>query len=314
MLTKTNNYKVAQQDVVAIIVAYCPDYRVLDEALCALRAQVRATIIVDNGGDARLFHERYSGYGVRILSMGGNKGVGAAHNAGIKVAKSEFGARYVLLMDQDSIADSDMVRNLISALEKLPDAACVGPRYLDTRRDNPPPFIKIKGLRLLRHQCESDDDVVSVDYLVTSGSLIPTVVLDKVGGMRTDFFIDYVDIEWGLRAKRYGYQSYGVCAAKMKHHLGDSPLRFLGMMVPIHNPLRHYYHFRNAVILYREPWVPIRWKLVDAYRLILKYGFYSIFGKPRWAHFKMMTVGVWHGVIGKLGEYKDQQDIKQGNS
>jgi len=120
--------------------------------------------------------------------------------------------------------------------------------------------------------------------------------------MREDLFIDYVDIEWGLRARHQGFQSYGVCSAYMRHSLGDHPINFFGKNIPLHSPLRHYYHFRNAVLLYREAWVPLNWKLVDGWRLCLKYVFYSLFAKPRMAHWRMMTLGLWHGLKGKTGK------------
>ena len=309
MLSKALNPGIGREDVVAIIVTYRPDCDILDEVVGAIRKQVRSTVIIDNGANTAELQERYNAGEIYIHSLGDNKGIAEAHNIGIGFARSKFDARYVLLLDQDSIASDDMVEKLVSAIEALPDAGCVGPRYFDERQNNPPPFIQIKGLRVVRQKCRTDNDVVPVDYLVTSGCLIPIAVLDKVGGMRSDFFIDYVDIEWGLRAKRSGYQSYGVCAAEMRHNLGDAPVRFLGKIIPIHSPLRHYYHFRNAVVLYKESWVPLGWRVVDAYRLILKYVFYSVFARPRWMHFKMMTIGVWHGIVGKMGKYQDYQDI-----
>ena len=38
---------------------------------------------------------------------------------------------------------------------------------------------------------------------------------------------------------------------------------FLGRKFSLKCPLRHYYRFRNAVLLYREGWLPMNWKLVD---------------------------------------------------
>jgi rhamnosyltransferase len=69
----------------------------------------------------------------------------------------------------------------------------------------------------------------------------------------------------------------------------------------VHTPLRHYYHFRNAVWLYRQNWVPRNWKWVDGYRLLLKYVFYSLFARPRVTHWRMMTLGIWHGLRGRAG-------------
>lgn len=62
--------------------------------------------------------------------------------------------------------------------------------------------------------------------------------------------------------------------------------------------------YAPQVLLYKEPWVPLNWKLVDGWRLCLKYVFYSLFAKPRMAHWRMMTLGVWHGLAGKAGKLK----------
>ncbi|MHC1728002.1 MAG: hypothetical protein AB9866_18700 [Syntrophobacteraceae bacterium] len=171
--------------------------------------------------------------------------------------------------------------------------------------ENPPPFIRIRGFRLERLGCSVPHAIVPVDYLVSSGCLIPVSVLDHVGGMREDFFIDFVDIEWGLRARWFGYQCYGVCNAKMSHCLGNEPLRLFNMRFPMHTPLRHYYHFRNAVLLAQKKWVSRNWKLVNGLRMCLKYGFYSLLARPRFEHWRMMTLGVMHALQGRSGDYLD---------
>ena len=294
--------------ITAIVVTFHPDLNVLAKLLNVLERQVDSVIIVDNGSDDSTFSlllERHKS-NFHIIPLGLNRGIAAAQNAGIARAR-ELGADYILLSDQDSVPAHSMVSELLAAAEKIQASgqqlACVGPRYLDDRQKNPPPFIRVTGLTLERCSCPAEDSVVPVDYLIASGCLIPMAVLDQVGGMREDLFIDYVDIEWGLRAQQHGFQSYGVCAAKMVHSLGDEPIEFLGKKLPLHSPLRHYYHFRNAVLLYKEQWVPGNWKLVDGWRLLLKYVFYSIFAKPRLAHWRMMTIGVWHGLRGRTGKF-----------
>lgn len=289
--------------VVAVVVTYQPSLEVLEQLLDALVPQVASVVMVDNGSYSNLAERtsEHNTYAVELLQLGENRGIAAAQNIGIEWARNR-GAEFVLLMDQDSIPAPDMVEELLSTIAKQPLAAAAGPRYLDARQDNPPPFIEVRGLRLKRCVCSTEESVVPVDYLIASGCLIPMAVLDKVRGMRDDLFIDYVDIEWGLRARHHGLQSYGVCSAHMQHSLGDHPIKFLGKNIPLHSPLRHYYHFRNAVLLYKEPWVSFNWKLVDGWRLCLKYVFYSIFAKPRLAHWRMMTLGVWHGLLGKSGK------------
>jgi len=119
--------------------------------------------------------------------------------------------------------------------------------------------------------------------------------------MAGPMFIDYVDIEWGLRARWKGFASYGVPAASLSHSLGDRRMKFLGQSVPIHSPLRHYYQIRNPLWLYRQPWIALNWKLVDAFRLLLRFAFNAIFVSPRLANLRYMSRGLLDGLAGRLG-------------
>lgn len=293
--------------VVAVVVTYQPDLLQLKSQLDALRPQVQAVVLIDNGSSSNLaaWMEKNSMRDHTLIQLDGNYGIARAQNLGIEWARSQ-GATHVLLMDQDSLPAPDMVFVLLSAAQRHQDLAAVGPRYLDTRQDNPPPFIRIRGLRLERHACAPSRPVVPVDYLISSGCLIPMEALDRVGLMREDLFIDYVDIEWGLRARSHGLQSYGICMAAMAHSLGETPCYFMGRSIPVHTPLRHYYHVRNAILLYRESWVPFNWKLVDGWRMLLKFGFFSLITPPRLQHLRMMALGCWHGLRGKTGRLVDR--------
>lgn len=294
--------------VAAVVVTYQPELETLSRLLAALALQVSLTLIVDNGSATDLGQWLPAAFrpDVIVVPLGANQGIARAQNIGIAKAK-EWGADYVVLSDQDSLPQEGMIAALLSAAERLRArgvrVACTGPRYLDPRHDNPPPFLRVEGLRLKRLSCEGEP-VVAVDYLVSSGCLIPLDVIAAVGPMREELFIDYVDIEWGLRARRFGYQSFGVCTALMTHSLGETPARWFSRRVPVHTPLRHYYHFRNAILLYRLPWPPLNWKLVDGSRLLLRYGFYALMTRPRRTHWWMMTLGIWHGLCNRSGRYQ----------
>ncbi|WP_295849941.1 glycosyltransferase family 2 protein [uncultured Xylophilus sp.] len=292
--------------VVAIVVSYQPDLSRLEMLLEALTPQVDGIVIVDNGSavDVAGWHRALAprGNSHTVVGLGANRGIAAAQNAGIAWAR-EHAATHVLLMDQDSIPPPGMVAALYAVLQVQTDAAAAGPQYVDARQGRPAPFIRREGLRLLRLECDVGSAPARADYLIASGCLIPMPVIDAVGAMREDLFIDYVDIEWGLRARAHGWQSYGVYTTRMHHELGDPPVRFFGRMLPMHSPLRHYYHVRNAVLLYRERWVPLGWKLVDGWRLLLKFGFYSLVPPRRGSHCRMMALGLWHGLRGRSGPW-----------
>ena len=299
---------VMTQDIVSVTVTHNPELNFLRRQLSLLSGQGVLTIVVDNNSniDVGSWGHGLLMFADHVIPLSENMGIAYAHNVGINFARQRC-AKYVLLMDQDSLPHTDMVSKLIDCTEKYclagEKVAAVGPRYFDSRQKNPPPFLSIRGFRLHRFTCEEHISSVPVDYLISSGSLISIRTLDAVGGMRDDLFIDYVDIEWGLRAQYHGYQSYGVCDARMEHSLGDNPIRFFGRHIPIHSPLRHYYQFRNAVLLYRCRWLPLNWKIVDGFRLVLRYGFYTLFARPRFEHWRMMTLGMLHGLFNRSGKY-----------
>lgn len=94
--------------------------------------------------------------------------------------------------------------------------------------------------------------------------LVPVEVLKKVGLMRDELFIDYIDIEWCLRTASNGYSLYAIPDAKMSHTIGDERKLFLGREVSIHSPLRRYYLARNSIYMMRLSYVPIGYKFREA--------------------------------------------------
>ena len=303
----------AAQGITAVVVTYNPDPEQLARLCQAVQPQVEHVVLVDNGSSAETLAALQAlvegpSSALTLLALGENRGIGAAQNAGITLAR-QHGSRYVLLLDHDSIPEVGMVATLRAAIENQPagspPVAAAGPRYADARQTtNPSPFVQLEGFKRVRCECQHAGQLIEVEHLIASGSLIPMAVLDAVGDMDERLFIDYVDIEWCLRAAHAGYRMLGVCDARMQHELGDTPIRFMGKHLPDHSPLRHYYLFRNALLLQRMPHIGWRWKVVDAYQTVMKYGFYALVATPRLPRIRMMNRGLWDGLLGRGGAYQ----------
>lgn len=288
---------------------YNPNFLDLENLIQKIVSNNRQIIVVDNFSDStdrKKLKEIVNQFNCHLILLDKNYGIATAQNKGIEVSRS-YHSDFLVFFDQDSDPSSNLIESLIEAhtklLQRIPATkiGILGARYTDSRQDNPPPFLRFEGLKMVRCPCETKEDIVEVDYVIASGSMVSSTALDRIGTMKEELFIDYVDIEWGLRAKSKGMQNFGVCNAFMNHSLGDNPKKWGKKMIPIHSPLRHYYHFRNAILLYKLSWVPWNWKLVDGYRLLLKFVFYSIFTDRPWNHFKMMSLGIIHGIVGKSG-------------
>ncbi len=285
-----------QTRVVAVVVAYRPDFKRLHRVLEATAPQVARIVVVNNGPPAAMGADLPQG--IRVLEMGANRGLGAGLNAGIDVARAQ-GATHVLLLDQDSVPAPDMVSRLLRGLavsaEWRPRIAAAGPLFVDAESGHPGFFVRLGWLVLRRIRCEADE-LVPCDFLISSGSLIPVPVLETVGPMDDSLFIEHLDTEWHLRARANGFQALGVCGARMTHVRGEDRVRLLGLDLPRHVPLRHYYLFRNSLRLYRRSYAPGRWILSDLLRNLAWLTLIPITHGTPLAHLKAIARGIRDGL------------------
>lgn len=299
-------------NVWAIIVTFNPNLETLDGLLQAIAGQVAQIYIVDNGSipdilDKLRLRLEYSH--LMLRQLGENTGVATALNVGIKAA-IQNGASHCILFDQDSLPNQNMVAELLRVEEELllegKKVGAIGPTFIDKRNGHIAPFIEIKAGRVIRKFPETTKrEVYLASYLISSGSLIRKMAIIEIGELQNEMFIDYVDIEWGLRASRKGFNCFGCSMAIMQHAIGDKTvcIPFSGKHIPLHSASRDYYLMRNAIFLYRHKNIPIEWKIADGLRLPLRFLFYALSSESKFQHIKMMSLGIMHGLKGKMGRF-----------
>lgn len=299
--------------VSAIIVTYQPDLMVLGAVINAVLPQVSSVIVVDNGSSENICEwvSAIQVEKIHCISVEINLGIGAAQNIGIRWVR-EHGEKFVLLMDQDSIADDDMVSKLLTAYYSLTKngenmVSAIGPRFRDAIGGHLSQHVIFKRFGVGRVSCNSNEFAVPTDFLISSGSLIEMSVLDVIGDMDEGLFIDHVDTEWILRARSKKYVSWGHCNAFMTHALGEHRMRIWFLRwrdIPFHKPFRYYYVFRNSMILQKRKYPCLAWKRVDAIRLIQFVFFMSIFHPNRFRVTMLMMRGFIDGLKGVCGPLK----------
>ena len=300
--------------IIAVVITYHPAWEELELLLKAVLPQVDSIIVIDNGSDEKSLKqitEYAKDHPIKLQCLEQNYGVATAQNQGITLAKAQ-GAQNVVLFDQDSIPAPDMVAKLLAASMSKEAAgikvASVGPFYEDPRRQVPSrPFVNLQGLRVVLRNNDGKEKIIPVSYLIASGSLTSIATLDVVGPMQDELFIDYVDIDWGLRARQLGYQCFGVGDAILEHHLGDQIHFIMGKSFCFHSPLRHYYQFRNSIWHYRQPYSSLGEKIGGSWRLLKRFIACALFAKPHSENWAMMLKGVAHGMTGRLGKYGKKQ-------
>lgn len=299
--------------VVAVVVTFHPDVAVTATLLDALSHQVDAVVVVDNGSpDVAGLRAAVASAGAELVALGANLGIAAAQNVGVVRAR-ELGATHVLLSDQDSLPAPDMVARLLAGFRAAtaaasrtagPPPAAVGPVTTDER--NAGAALVFSDHRWGPRRADvptTDGALVDVTFLIASGCLVTMEALDVVGPMNEAWFIDHIDLEWGLRARRAGRSLHGVVGARLEHSLGDRTQRIPGRSrdVHIHSPVRNYYMARNTVLLVRSGLMS-PWWCVGYLAWITKYtGFYVLAVAPRARRARLLVRGLLDGARGRTG-------------
>lgn len=289
----------------AIIVTYHPKLEAL-HALCdRLLPQVASIVVVDNGSGPVLpaFLATRQDDPIHGICLARNTGVAHALNVGIQWAR-EAGATMVLTFDQDSLPAPDMVAVLLAAHAQLTRegvrVGALGPLQIDRRSHLPTPFPVISG-DAFKRVLPAPGELLEVEHLITSGCLTSLAVLEAVGPMRAELFIDGIDLEWSWRCRAAGFRLYGVERAQLLHAIGDRIVSFLGHQLHLHSPLRQYYILRNMLYLRTLPHSPLSWGRTCWRRILRRLVFFSLFFPPRPRYFRLMLRGIKDGLAGRLG-------------
>ncbi|PCE25233.1 rhamnosyltransferase [Paraburkholderia acidicola] len=288
----------------AVVVFYHPDAACVERAN-RLAATMRC-VVVDNTPSVQEASELGLSATITYLPNGDNVGIATAINQGVE-ALIRDGFDTAILFDQDSEPPASLLTELpmvIAQSNKTGDrVALVGPAYDDVRLRGTAPFVRFKWWRLERIVPEGNQPI-DVDFLISSGSCINLRWWADIGPMDDALFIDFVDLEWCVRAKRKGFRVLGLPWVRMSHELGGEPVRVFGRPYPMHGPLRHYYQFRNAIALMKRPSIPIAWKTTELVKLPVRVVIYCFFPERRKEHLAMVWRGLCDGWRGRLGAYR----------
>lgn len=290
--------------IYGVIVCYKTNLDAFKKNLIAHQNNFFNIILVNNSPEISL--DIFKSKQVYIINNQSNIGLAAALNVGIIEAKKQ-GAKMVALFDQDTEIPQDFTQKMQNYINNY---KCFAPVALYS-----PLFHNLVTNKTFRHtnykpSCLIPESVVKADYahphyVISSGSVIPMDVLDDLGLMLEELFIDFVDTEWCLRARRKGYEIVAINNVKIYHHLGDYMVQFMGRSIPIHSPLRMYYYFRNGIYLYQLGEIDWRWRLADAMRNLQLFLFYMLFVKNRLTYFKYSIKGYYHGLIKRMGKLEE---------
>lgn len=279
----------------ALVITYAPGD--LDHLLGELADQCARTTIIDNTPGGAALAEVAGRHGAELITLGTNVGIAAAQNIGITRAL-EQGADAVILFDQDSVPTPSMIPTLA---EHLTDGvAAVGP----VPREGEDVLVYTDHTFGPKRPASVGSEPFEVSFLLASGELISAEALATVGLMNAAWFIDHIDLEWGMRARRAGYRLLAVPAAHLDHRLGDRTVKVPGRrVVHVHAPIRNYYLTRNTLRLIGTDLLPLAWRARYVY-WIARFAAFNIAVNPdRAERARYFARALRDGLRGRLGRY-----------
>ncbi len=223
-------------NVAGIVVLFKPTIDIL-ENIHSYIEQVTWLFVVDNSEntDKLIIDEIKKIHNAEYIGLKENLGIAAALNIGAERAIKR-GYRYLLTMDQDSIASPHLVIRLLDVFS----------RYSMVGISSAFPVNKIYP------KLPSDENIHKIDTVISSGNLVNLNAYDQVGPFLNKLFIDYVDFEYCFRMQQKGFNIYLNNAAILYHSVGElKKWSLLGKSYysTNHSPLRLYYRTRNRFYL-----------------------------------------------------------------
>ena len=223
----------------AIVICYRPEPELLLRSVDSYAYQVNKLLVWRNSFlPEDLEHKLSDRFKAEFRGNGTNVGISTALNAAWKEA-ADGGYDCLLTMDQDSVwhdFDAYLAQASANGL-----SMCFYSPLPIMMGETPVP--------------ESQSLFAPVETAITSGMLIPTSVINLVGGWDNSFKIDAVDLEFCLHARALGATCWRCGAGWLEHRLGDRRrASFLGMRFYIYNysPERLYGIYRNYIIAFRR--------------------------------------------------------------
>lgn len=277
--------------IAGVVVLYNPSEAVIDNIKSYIN-DLDILFVVDNSDikEVAIIETLQKNSKTHYLCNGGNQGIAHALNIGA-IKSIEMGYEWLLTMDQDSSAHSNMLSEMLKYIDN--DLSVITPFHANAY-----------------HPYSSSSETSSfILTTMTSGNLLNLSVYANSKGFKEEFFIDYVDSEYCLQSHLNNYKIIQVNHAVLNHNLGDlKKHQFLWkhFFSTNHSPIRRYYITRN------------RFKIIELYqnhfpeycnfeksRFLVDFIIVLLYEKQKIAKFRMMFSGYLDYKRGIFGKYRD---------
>lgn len=240
------------------IITYNPDLDDLKKNINAIYHQTNDIYIIDNNSSNRSEIEnmivKYNK--ISFILFNKNFGVAKALNQIVDLAKRD-GYDWVLLLDQDSVCDKNMLKKYQEFLSKHTEIniGLLTPYIVDINKMNIEEFYNLNL-----------SDFNYVNFAITSGSLININICRRIGGFYDELFIDCVDFDFSKKLEIENIKQIRVNSTYLLQQVGHAEktklirlhkdnagkITLMPYYRTNHSLFRQYYIARNHIIMIKK--------------------------------------------------------------
>ncbi len=266
----------------------------LEACLSSLRKQTYKdfeVLIVDNAsvdGSVEFIEKNYPEYRVDVMEK--NLGFSGGVNYGIKKATTP----YVLLLNNDTESDENLIKNLVIAIEQSDEIFSVSSKMIKFHdrevMDDAGDLLNIAGWAF-----QIGQDMPIANYTKSKeifsacagAALYRREIFEEIGYFDLIHFAYLEDVDLGYRAKIFGYRNI-YCANAVVYHVGS------GTSGSMYNDFKVRLSARNSIFLYYKN-MPFVQRIMNSpfivCGLFAKYFFFKSLGYDK-AYFEGIVEGL----------------------
>jgi len=187
-------------------------------------------VVVDNGSEKEfILKKKKNGLSIHVIRLNTNKGFTGGNNAGIKFAL-EKNPDYIMLLNNDTLVDKNLMKEFLLFSEKNPLAGLIGPKiyFMKGHEFHIERYKKRDLGRILwyagggidfanvmsfhRGVDEVDngqyDEIEETGFVSGCCMFIKAQLLKEIGGFDERYFLYFEDADLNLKIKKSGYKIF----------------------------------------------------------------------------------------------------------
>jgi GT2 family glycosyltransferase len=220
-----------------------------------------SVILVDNGSEDKSVERLKNEFpDLTYLQNKENLGFTGGNNIGILYAlEKNFG--YVLLLNNDTVAEPEFLEPMVAFLEKNPTYGAAQPKILFEGKRNTiwnagGGYFKWLEMTWSVGIGEKDngqfDREKDTPWITGCCFLVKTSCIRQTGLLDNGYFAYYEDVDWSFRMKKNGFRLRYIPTSVVYHVVGASSISKQNTKEGVVSPIVHFYRIRNHLYLIRS--------------------------------------------------------------